>query len=311
MSTVYLHDKLEIISDIFGERFYVKELFYDKKFKLKVHYGRPVEHLQGGDRFIVTTELKDFILSTLNTPTKEFDGTIKHGVVNRLRRLLQDNPFKTYEHWVNSKRVNKPNYITFNDAPKNPQILINSLGHRYVLLSALRTNEGLIFPKGELEVIYSDKNKAVTTKYILTHEITRWLEEENFSFPENSPISTSAFYHLCAELGCSPSKSRKVLDKRNTLFVQHIDELINLTAEEFLLNHTAMDLPRGTILHLKIKIAFIMKELQKPQSELISALLEHWVQPNAETSKKVDTVYGRNSSNIRRAFLLLKRAKKI
>jgi len=301
--------KFEIITDVFGECFYVKEVLYDNKFKLKIYSGRPIEEIKGANRIIATDELKAFILSTLKLHCKEFNDQLKIGVVSRLRRLLLDNPFKTYDAWVSSKRMNKPRYIRFNDARENPQILTDVLGHRYVLYSAWKTDEGTILPMGVLESQFLDKNRKTSTKYILTHEVAKWIEGTDFNKAnKNIPISDRAFCGLCAELGHRPSK---VNDDRDAFLVRHLDELLNSMPKAFFLNHPELDVSHKTVADLKYYFDFVLKELQNPQSVLIPALLEHWKLPNAESSKKVDRVFGKNSSNIRRAFLLLKKAKRI
>lgn len=304
----YLHYKLEIITDVFGERCYVYEELYDKNFKIKIHKGRPVGMVYGGNRFIVTAELKAFILSTLDVPDKEFNDLLKPNLRSRLRRLLQDNPFKSYEDWLNSKQANKPHFITFNDAPENPQILIGALGQRYVLLSALRTDK-FILPMGVLEVDYLDKKKATSSRAILTHEVAKHLKEINFDKnKKNAAISDTVFYAFCAELGHS---TNKVHEDREALFVQHLDELLNLKTRAFILKYPELNISQKSVARFKFYISLVLKEVQNPSSVLIPALLKHWEQPNDETSKKVDVVFGRKSSRVRRAFLLLKKAKRI
>jgi len=305
----YPYDKFEIITDVFGERFYVKEVIFDKKFKLKIYSGRPVEEIKGANGFIVTAELKAFILSTLDMPGKEFTDRLKLTTVGRLRRLLQDNPFKTYDTWVSSKQINKPRFITFNDARKNPQILIDALGHRYVLLSASITDEGLILPKGVLEVDFLNRKRATSSKYILTHEVAKWVEKIRFNkHKRNTIISDIVFYGLCAELGYS---LRKIYDGWNAFFVQHFDELLNSKTKTFFQKYPELNISQEGLTNIKYNIAFVLREAQNSSSVLIPALLEHWEQPNAETRGKVDAVFGRKSSMIRRAFLLLKKAKRI
>ena len=299
----------EIITDVFGERFYVREELYDDKFKIKIHSGRPVEEIKGANRFIVTPELKAFILSTLDTHTKEFTDRLKVTTVSRLRRLLQDNPFKTYDAWVSSKQTDKPQFIRFNDVLDNPQILMDVFGHRYVLYSALKIDEGLIFPMGILEAHFFNKNKKKAAKYILTHDVAKWLEGTAFNKAnKNVAISDRAFYGLCAELGHRPGKAR---EDRNAFFVQHLDELLNSMAKTFCRNHPELDITQKSVASIKRYCAFVLKEVQNPQSVLIPALIEQWEQTSAKSIAKVDTVFGRNSSKVRRAFMLLKKAKRI
>jgi len=294
---------------VFGERFYVYDVLYDKKFKLKIYSGRPVAQVRGGKKFIVTAELKAFIMSTLDVSGKEFTDRLKTPMVANLRRLLQNNPFKTYEHWVNSKQKDKPRFITFNDAHKNPQILIDALGHRYVLFSALRAEEGFILPKGILEAHFRDKNIKMSTKHILTHDLAKHLEKINFKkYKKNAAISNKVFYSFCAELGQSPHKAH---DDWNIFFVQHLDELLRSTTKTFFMKYPELEITQKGLKEIKYYINLVLKELKNPSSALIPALLEHWKQPNLETSKKADVVFGRNSSMMRRAFLLLKKAKRI
>lgn len=303
------YDKFEIITDVFGERFYVYDVLYDKTFKLKIYSGQPIAERKGANRFIVTAELKAFILSTLDVPYKEFNDLLKAGILHKFRRLLQNNPFKSYEDWVSSKQANKPRFITFNDAQENPQILIDALGHRFVLFSALRTDEGLILPKGVLEVDFLNKKKATSTKYILTHEVVKHLEEIRFNkHKKNAAISDKLFFSFWAKLGNSSPQGHK---EKNAFLVQHLDDLLNSTAKMFFLKYPELDICQQAVTDIKAHIAFVQREMQNPQSVLIPALLEHWEQPNAETRGKVDAVFGRKAATIRRAFLLLKKAKRI
>lgn len=300
---------LESLTDVFGEHYYVKEVLYDETFKLSIYAGRPFGSPRGGNKYIVTEELKAFILSTVDVPCKEFNGVLKIGKVCKLRRLLRDNPFKSYEDWVSSEQANKPSYITFNDARNNPQILIDMLGHRYVLSSALRIEGGLILPMGLLESHLLDKNKKPSPKYILTNEIATWLKEIDFNKGNKDiPLSGTAFYHLCAELGHKPCDIR---DDRDAFWVKHLNELINSTAKEFLQKHPELDITQKGVMSIKRYFILVLREMKKPQSVLIPVLFKHWKQPNSENARKVNTVYGRCSSKVRRAFLLLKRAKNI
>lgn len=305
------YDKLEVITDVFGEHFYVKEVLYDEKFKLDIHSGRPVDKMRGRNMFILTPELKAFVLSTLNVHLGEFDNLLKKGKMTTLRRLVQDNPFKTYERWVNSKRANKPRYISFNDARNNPQILTDILGCRHVLLSASRTKEGLVIPMGALETPFLDKGIRNSKKYIITPEIAKILKKTRFcpmKGQKEIPISMNGIRTLRAELGY---QKHEVHIERNTVYVQHYDELINSTASAFFLNHPELDTTQKRVADMKVYIAYVLREAKKPQNLLIPALLEHWEQPTDETSKKVDKVFGQRAPKIRRAFLVLKKAKKI
>ncbi len=307
----YSSDKLEIIKDVFGESFYVKEVLYDAKFKIKIYTGRPIGKMRGSNKFIVTPELKKFILSTLDVHLNEFDCLLKRGKITTFRRLVQDNPFRSYERWVSSKRADRPYYISFNDARDNPQILTDVLGRRHVLLSASRTKEGLVLPMGALEPLFLDKNIRNSKKYIITPDIAKILDKTRFSPMETSkyiPISMNGIHTLRAEFGYQP---HQVHNERNAVYVQYFDELINSTAKAFFLNHPELDTSQKVVADMKVHIAFVLKEAKKPKSLLISALVEHWEESNSETTKKVDKAFGRKSPKIRRAFLVLKRAKRI
>jgi len=304
-------DKFEIIEDVFGESFYVKEVLYDAKFKLKVYSGRPIGKMRGRNRFILTPELKAFILSTLDMHLGEFTDLLKKAKTTQFRRLVQDNPFKSYERWVTSKRKDKPSYITFNDARSNPQILTDIFGCRYVLMSASRTKEGLIFPMGALEELFLDKKIKNSKKYIITPEVAKVLEKTHSSLLEGVkylPVSTGGMRSLHAELGYQVSD---VHEERNLIYVQHFDELINSTAKAFFLSHPELDTSEKMVGDMKLHIAFVQKEAKNPKSLLIAALAEHWDKPNSETVKKVDKAFGRKTPKIRRAFLILKRAKRL
>lgn len=305
------YDKLEIITDVFGEHFYVKDVLYDKKFKIEVYTGRPVDNTRGRDRFIVTPALKAFILSTLDVPIKEFTGLLKISKMMSFRRLVQDNPFKSYEHWVTSKRKDKPHYITFNDARENPQILTDVLGHRYVLLSATRTKEGLVLPMGALEERFFNTNIYNSKKTIVTPEIAKILEKTRSSLSEGEkylPLMPDGVSRLHTRIGHRVSDLH---NERNAVYVRHINELINSTASEFFLNHPELEASKETVGDIKVHIALLLREAKKPKSLLISTLIEHWNNPNTQTIKKVDKAFGRKSSKVRRAFLILKKAKKI
>lgn len=306
------YDKYPIIKDVFGESFFLKEVFYDSKFNLQIHSGRPVSSVRGNHAFIVTPEMKAFILSTLDVHIYEFTDRLKKGKVIAFRRLLQNNPFKSYEQWVNSKQKGKPRYISFNDARENPQILTDVLGQRYVLMSARKTDNGLILPMGALESLFFDKKIKNSKTSIITPEIAKILEKTRFSLTEGTkylPLSLEGISALHQELGYK--KTSEVHKERNSIYVKYLDELLHSTAKAFFLSHPELDTPQKIVGDMKLHIGFVLKEAKKSKSLLIAALLEHWKTPNRETSKKVDKVYGRKSPKIRRAFLVLRKAKRI
>ena len=227
--------------------------------------------------------------------------------------MLLNNPFHSYESWANSKQADKPTTITFHDARDNPQVLIDVFGHRYVLLSASITDKGLILPKGMPEALFLAGNTnmgGMGRKHnILTPEIADILEKTRFDpkkgVEELFPLSKSFVHNSRRKLGYHLNNDK------NAFFVKHLDELINSTAESFFMNHPEMNFSQGTIVTMKNSITAVLEEAQNPKSLIIPALLTYWKQPGSDNRKKVDVVFGKNSRGLCRAFLVLKKAKRI
>ncbi len=306
----YPYHKCRIVDDVFGEPHYLKEVLFDTKFKLEIYSGRPVANIHGRNKFILTSEIKTFILSTLDLLPGDFTDQLQISMVNKFRRTLLNNPFRSYEAWVKSKQADKPTTITFHDAKDNPQVLIDVLGQRYVLLSASMTEKGLALPKGVPEALFLAGNKILGGKHnILTTDIAKILEKTRFDprkgVEELFPLSKSFVHSARRRLGYHLNNDK------NVFFVQHIDELIHSTAKDFFLNHPETDFSQATIVTMKNSLTVVLKEVQNPKSLLIAALLVYWQQGGSNNRKKVDVVFGKCSRGICRAFLVLKKAKRI
>lgn len=229
--------------------------------------------------------------------------------MTRFRRILQDNPFRSYASWVESKRTDKPAFITLKDSKENPEILTDVLGVRYVVLSASRTENGVVLPMGVREDTYFDKAIRLSKKYIITPEIEVLLSKEYTDIPEYTDaffFSCTIYYILREELGYLSNKDKKAW------LSQHIDELLELTVYDFYLKHIETGLRRSMISKIKTAVRHILKGMKKrPRNPLMKALIEHWKHPNNKSIEKIDLITGYESSDIRRAFAILKAAKKI
>jgi len=228
-------------------------------------------------------------------------------MVITLRRALQDNPFNSYAKWVDSKRTNKPLFITLNNAKNNPEIFTDFFGNRYVLLSASTTKDGIVLPMGVAENIFFNQNMKSTKEYILTPEIAFILKKNRF-YPhrllKRFPFSEQTLCTL-----------RKKLDyetyaDRNTWLALHINEILASTAKAFCLKNKDININKNVIFDIKISAKSIMNDLNNsPNSYLKEVLFNNWKAPNDTTRKAVDDFLGKNKSKkYRRIFAILKKA---
>lgn len=301
------YHKYKTIDDIYGEKHYIKESFFEKKFDVEIYLGRPVANIMGRNKFIITSELEEFILSTLSVPSKEFSETLKKSAVINLRRILRDNPFSTYVRWQKSTHKNRPKFITFNNVRSNPELIKDFFGNNFVVLSALRTDEGLFFPMGVPEEKYFDTKSKNTKKYILTSEIAQILKENRFyphrvlkSFPFNDQTLAS----LRSELGYN------LYTDRNAWLALHAEEILNSTAKDFCLKYNDAKIKQPVIATIKTQAKLIYTILEKETNSVLANNLEkNWKTPSDEIRKEINAMLGVSKSiKMRRTFSILKEA---
>ncbi len=243
----------------------------------------------------------------MEVPSKEFTSILKKSMVITLRRTLQDNPFGSYAKWVESKRKNKPLVITLNNAKSNPEVLVDFLGNRYVLLSASITKEGVVLPMGVLEHLFFNKSMKYTKEYILTPEIARILKKDRF-YPRKAlnhfPFTDQTLQSLRKKLGYD------TYSDRNTWLALHINEILTSTANSFCLKHKEMGIKKHVIFDIKLSVKNILNDLNNsPDSYLMEILLNYWKTPNDITRKAVDNFLEKyKSKKYRRIFSILKEA---
>ena len=198
---------------------------YDKVQNIELCYGRPVLSPLGGVGLIITKELKGFILGSLDIPIKKLTGVLKKGTVSPLRRLLLNNPYATYQQWIDSNNFKKPKVITFNDVEKKPQYIKDHFGSSFVLYSAQINSSEIIIPQGVLKSMFLGSQGKYSPKYILTSQIAGIIQENILSFEyvqkSLAPISKSVIYNMRNQLEISTKKYRK------SWLAAHAEELLN------------------------------------------------------------------------------------
>lgn len=288
---------------------------YDQVQKVELCYGRPVLSPLGGVGFIVTKELKDFILGSLETPIKNFTGVLKKGTIFPLRRLLLNNPYSTYQQWNESKDNKKPKFITFNDVETNPQYIKDYFSSSYVLYSAQINSSGILFPQGILKNVFLGSQGKYSPKYILTPEIAKIIKENLFSIKDTQkllePMSKSVLTNMRTAMGINTTKLR------NTWLAEHAEELLNTKVKNFLITYDKEKkqniISPNTMFSIKHHLMLIL-ELVKTQSNpvLLILLEEFWADTTTEKQLEIDRLlpFGR-ARRYRRAFAILKEAKLI
>lgn len=245
----------------------------------------------------------------MDLPLKIFvNTTLKRSAVISLRRRLKNNPFPTYIRWKYSPRKNKPKTITFDNARKSPEIIKDYFGNRFVVLSAIETDEGLVLPMGIPEKLYLDKEEKDSKKYILTEELAQILKDNRF-YPHKIehlfPFTVQTLAALRSELGYSSYADR------NAWLAQHIEEILSSTAKGFCLKHKEIRIKKNVIAALKTNTKHIFTAMENNPA-LIKMLLENWEKPSETKRKELDDLLTTSrSKNTRRAFSILKEAKVI
>ena len=261
--------------DIFGKEYYVREVRYDKKFNIKLFFGRPVDCTMGGRALIFTEELKALIVSTSHLSYKEFTGELKFNRVSYLRRLLKKNPYNSYREWAESKDKNKPKEITLLDVKNNPEYITDYFGVKHIILSAIMSPGGFPCPQGVEVKTYQIKDKK-TKRYILTHDLVKHIKQYS-SYPYKGihlfPFGMQTFIELKRELG----GYYYVNDTVNIWLAAHLDKIIHMTAQNFLEVYAApMHISKNTIFAVKASLHHLKayKEERVPHGKEILILLK-------------------------------------
>ncbi len=302
---LYKTQQLPVIKDVFDEKYYLRYSEMDKNFNVEVCFGRPVYSTVGRAKIIVTQDLKDFILNSLAVPGADFNDVLTKGSVGRLRRLLRNNPYKSYRQWVSSTHAGKPDFITFYDARNKPELIKDCFDREYVILSArLVKKTGLAFPIGVHKKSFDENNKA-TPRYILTPEIAEILKEHRL-YPRKTkdmfPFGEQTISSLLSYLGYS------VYPDRRAFLAENLQNILNSTVNDFCSRFDETMASRHAIRDVKSGAVFILETIKKqPFPVLITLLEKYWETPTDDIRKTIDDFVGTNKSKqLRRAFDLLK-----
>jgi len=230
MKDLYKKSNFPTRIDIYDKENFVKTSYHDTRFDIEICMGRPVDKTIGASKIIFTEELKKFILETKHLSYKAFKGKLKPSTVQRLRRKLMENPYPSYQAWVESKDKNKPKEVR-QDTKNNPEFITDYFGVKYLVVSATMTKEGLVFPMGVEKRFYHTRSKH-TISYIYTHEVFSIIKEYRF-YPRKGihkfPFGEQTFIALKKKLGYTESTYKEV----NLWLAGHIEEIVSMTIKGF------------------------------------------------------------------------------
>jgi len=236
MRDLYKKSNFPTRFDIYGEENFVKTSYYDALFDIEILMGRPVEQTAGASRIILTEELKTFILETKHLSYKVFKGELKASTVKGIRKKLKENPYKSYKAWVNSKDKDKPKEILL-DTKNNPEFITDYFGVEYLIVNAIMSKEGLIFPMGVEKKFYHTR-KSHTNSYIFTREIFTLIKEYRF-YPHKGihkfPFGEQTFVALKKKLGYTELQYEGV----NRWVAGYIEEIVTMIAKTFHLHYSS------------------------------------------------------------------------
>lgn len=193
-------ETFEIIHDAEGNPYYLKEKSYLPEHQLTLHSGNKIDSESGKPinsltKFILTEELRTFILNTLDQPCSALNPPFTRVTAQKLRRRALKSPYKTYQEWV--KNDCRPERVHFLVHPEKdtPQTITDFHGQTHVVYSARRLKNGLPLFNGVLESKFHDKDQHVVPRDILTphiaavildHPYSRAKVQETLDLPRNA-----------------------------------------------------------------------------------------------------------------------------
>ena len=186
-------ETFEIIHDAEGVPYYLKEKTYVPERQLTLHSGHKLDAASGKPmnpltRFILTEELKTFILNTLDQPCSALRPTFTRVTTQKLRRRALKSPYETYQEWVkNDCRPERAHFLV-NPEKDTPQTIIDFHGQTHVVYSGKRLKNGLPLFNGVLESKFHDKDQHVVPKDILTPHIAAVILDHPYSRAEVQKI---------------------------------------------------------------------------------------------------------------------------
>ena len=288
---------------------------YDHIQKLELCYGRPVLSPLGGVGIIITKELSDFILTSLETPIKNFTGVLKKGTIFPLRRLLLNNPYATYKQWIEGDSFKKPKVITFNDVENNPQYVKDYFGSSYVLYSAQMNESGVVLSQGVLKSVFFGSQGKYSPKYILTAQIVKVIKSNIFSIKNTQkllePMSKSVVTNMRTAMGINTNKLR------NLWLAEHAEELLNTKVKDFLITYDKERkqniISSNTLFNIQRHLTLVSGlAYTKSNPALLGLLGKFWDEASPDVKQNIDNLLGVGSSKrYRRAYRILKEAKLI
>ena len=235
------------VFDIDGVEYYVINTKYSKKFNIELYYGRLEEKGRSKPSLILTKELKTIILENEILRAKDFGEFLSPTTINKLRRRVKENPYKSYIEWVESTDPDKPKEIRFLNTRDQPEIVTDYFGTKHILFSARIANNGIVLPIGIPIDQYKYYHKY-GKNYIVTQALAEFIKKYRYHpvwASEELSITLQSSKHIRQILGYDKNPDEEV----NMWLAAHLAEITSMSKEKFISEYMRnVEMGRGSVI---------------------------------------------------------------
>ena len=250
------------VFDIDGIEYYVINSKYSKKFEIELYYGRIDEKVRKKPALILTEALKIMLNENETLATSKFGEFLSDTTINKLRRRLKQNPYKSFKEWAESTDFDKPQEIRFTNTREKLEIFTDYFGIKYILSSARIAKNGIILLLGISVEQYKFKHKY-GNKLIVTDELADFLKKHRFhpfSVIDELSISLQTSKQIRKELGYIKSPQEEV----NMWLAAHLVPITSMTKDQFITQYMKkIELGQGSVIRNLKNGLYVLKDFAK------------------------------------------------
>ena len=250
------------VFDIDGIEYYVINSKYSKKFEIELYYGRIDEKVRKKPALILTEALKIMLNENETLATSKFGEFLSDTTINKLRRRLKQNPYKSFKEWAESTDFDKPQEIRFTNTREKLEIFTDYFGIKYILSSARIAKNGIILLLGISVEQYKFKHKY-GNKLIVTDELADFLKKHRFhpsSVIDELSISLQTSKQIRKELGYIKSPQEEV----NMWLAAHLVPITSMTKDQFITQYMKkIELGQGSVIRNLKNGLYVLKDFSK------------------------------------------------